>query len=393
VDPSLIDLQGLETLLARLREAGYRVLGPVVRDGAIVYAEIGGIADLPRGWRDAQAPGRYRLEPTEAPTLFGFNLGPQGWKRTFHTPTKPFSPGERGWGEGPTGSGPTDEASDPTKPLSLREGGWGEGPAAPAPIPTALIAARPCELAAIRIQDRVLKEGVYLDPHYAARREDTFVVAVNCTTAADTCFCAGMGTGPRARGGFDLALTELVDEQGHRFLVEAGSRHGEELLAAIPHEPAAAAAVEQAQALSRQVADAMTRRLPGGDLRARILERLESLHWNAVAERCLACGNCTQVCPTCFCTTVCDREDIVTGATWRERVWGSCFDDDFSYLHGGRVRPDIASRYRQWFIHKLATWHDQFGTSGCVGCGRCITWCPVGIDITAEAAALLGERP
>jgi ferredoxin len=356
--PAIVSLEGLDALIARLRETGHEVLGPVARDGAIVYDELAGLEDLPRGWRDRQEPGRYRLERTDSPALFGFNLGPQGCKRVFHAP----------------------EIRLEAEPAT----GAGRG----ARRPVALLGVRPCELAAIDIQDRVLLGGAYPDPHYAARREGAIVIAVNCTTAAGTCFCVGLGTGPRARAGHDLALTELVDGDGHRFLVEPGSERGGALLQEIPHAPATEAARAVALARSRRVAESMSRRLPPGDLRGRILERLESPRWEAVAERCLACGNCTQVCPTCFCTTVEDREDLVTGRTWRVLRWGSCFDDDFSYLHGGRVRPDIASRYRQWFVHKLATWHDQFGTPGCVGCGRCIAWCPVGIDITAEAATL-----
>ncbi len=357
----ILSPQGLDTLIERLRAAGFRVLGPVARDGAIAYAEIAGVRDLPRGWRDAQSPGRYRLRRTGSPVLFGFNLGPQGWKRVFHVPQLRLVPTD-----------PGQEESD-----------------GKAEAPLALLGVRPCELEAVRIQDRVLRAGAFPDPHYAARREGAFLIAVNCATAAETCFCTGMGTGPRARSGYDLALTELVDATGHRFLLEAGSERGRALIEEVPYAPARESDLAAARAVSERVSGAMRRRLPRGDLRGEILRRLESPHWEVVARRCLACGNCTQVCPTCFCTTVEDHEDWVTGATWRLRHWGSCFDEDFSYLHGGRVRPDIASRYRQWFIHKLATWHDQFDTAGCVGCGRCITWCPVGIDITAEAAALL----
>lgn len=363
-EAAVIDRGGLDALIARLRETGRRVLGPVVRDGVVVYDTLTGADDLPRGWRDTQSPGRYRLERGEGLALFGFNLGPQGWKRIFHAPELRL------------------EGEPPGLP-------GGQGSRRERHVPPALFGVRPCELAAIHIQDRVLAAGPFSDPHYTARREGAFLVVVNCTTAAQTCFCSGLGTGPRAEEGFDLALTELVDEAGHRFVVEAGSARGRALLEAVPHRPAGPGDLTSAQARSRAVAEAMQRRLPQGDLRAWILERLESPHWEAVAERCLACGNCTQVCPTCFCTTVAHHEDPATGAAWRSRHWASCFDGDFSYLHGGRVRPDTASRYRQWFVHKLATWHDQFGTPGCVGCGRCITWCPVGIDITAQAAALV----
>jgi ferredoxin len=115
---------------------------------------------------------------------------------------------------------------------------------------------------------------------------------------------------------------------------------------------------------------------------------LEHPRWTEVAKRCLACTNCTLVCPTCFCSTVEDVTDLGGDQIGRERRWDSCFTLEFSYIHGGSVRRDGASRYRQWLTHKLAHWHDQFGSSGCVGCGRCISWCPVGIDITEEVAAI-----
>jgi ferredoxin len=93
-------------------------------------------------------------------------------------------------------------------------------------------------------------------------------------------------------------------------------------------------------------------------------------------------------CPTCFCTTVDDVTDLTGSQAVRSRRWDSCFSMDFSYIHGGSVRSSGASRYRQWLTHKLASWQDQFGASGCVGCGRCITWCPVGIDLTEEVEAI-----
>jgi ferredoxin len=97
------------------------------------------------------------------------------------------------------------------------------------------------------------------------------------------------------------------------------------------------------------------------------------------------------VCPTCFCTTPEDITDVTGEHAERWERWASCFELDFSYLHGGSVRQSGVGRYRHWITHKLSTWYDQFGHSGCVGCGRCIAWCPVGIDITEEAARLAGS--
>ena len=114
----------------------------------------------------------------------------------------------------------------------------------------------------------------------------------------------------------------------------------------------------------------------------------EHSQWDNVASRCLACANCTMVCPTCFCSTVDDGTSLDLREAWRDRRWDSCFTLEHSHMHSGPVRSSTKSRYRQWMTHKLASWIDQFGTSGCVGCGRCITWCPVGIDITEEVSAI-----
>ena len=137
----------------------------------------------------------------------------------------------------------------------------------------------------------------------------------------------------------------------------------------------------------------MGRTLETDGLAAAIRSQPEHPRWAEMADRCMACGNCTQVCPTCFCTSIEDKAALDGTAAERVRRWDSCFTPDFSYIHGGSVRPSVRARYRHWLTHKLGTWHDQFGTSGCVGCGRCITWCPAGIDITEEARALQAGAP
>jgi ferredoxin len=121
-----------------------------------------------------------------------------------------------------------------------------------------------------------------------------------------------------------------------------------------------------------------------------LYQNFEHPRWDEIAARCLSCGNCTMVCPTCFCTNVEDVSDVTGHRAERWRRWDSCFTMSFSYIHGGSVRTSAKARFRQWMTHKLASWIDQFGTTGCVGCGRCIAWCPVGIDLTEEAQALRG---
>jgi ferredoxin len=159
----------------------------------------------------------------------------------------------------------------------------------------------------------------------------------------------------------------------------------------VRHAPAAAGTTAAARAAVAEAEQHMGRSMPATGLRELMAGSYDAARWDDVASRCLTCGNCTLACPTCFCTAVEDVTDLSGDHADRWQHWASCFDLDFSYLHGGPVRASARSRYRQWLTHKLGTWHDQFGSSGCVGCGRCIVWCPVGIDITEEVTALQAE--
>jgi sulfhydrogenase subunit beta (sulfur reductase) len=363
--PFAVDRSGLDTLLQVLQRHGYQTLGPTLRDGAIVYDEIRSTADLPAGWADEQDGGHYRLKKREDGAFFGYTVGPQSWKRFLHVPVQTLWRAHR--------DGRTFEIL--------------EEPAAPSP-PQAFVGVRACELAAIGVQDRVLLGGERQDPHYRARREAAFIVAVNCATAGGTCFCASMKTGPRAREGFDLALTEVLSETSHAFLVEVGSERGAEIAAQMGGRDPTEAERRAAESSVRDALASMGRVLETDGLKDLLYRNYEAPRWDDVGERCLACANCTMVCPTCFCASVEDVTDLSGLEARRIRRWDSCFTLDFSYVHGGSVRTSRGARYRQWITHKLGTWHDQFGSSGCVGCGRCITWCPVGIDLTAEAHAV-----
>jgi len=368
VDKQILTADGLAALLEVLDTDGYRVIGPTVQDRAIVYDDIDGPGDLPRGWTDEQDGGHYRLIRRDDDALFGYAVGPQSWKRFLHPPI------QRLWRAKRNGAAVT---------------------VIPEPAPAerlAFIGVRACELHAIAIHDRVFLEGPHGDPHYAARRAACFLVAVNCGEAGGTCFCASMGTGPAATAGFDLALTELIDGAGHRFVAEAGSEQGRAVLARLPRTAATNDDIAAADAVVARTAQAMGRAMDADGVRDVLLDNPDHPRWAEVAARCLTCGNCTMVCPTCFCTSTEDASDLSGAETSRSRRWDSCFTMDFSYIHGGSVRASTRSRYRQWMTHKLATWHDQFGTSGCVGCGRCITWCPVGIDITEEVRAMGGTQ-
>lgn len=360
-DAVVINRAGLDALIRVLLADGYRVVGPTVRDNAIVLAELDSADQLPAGWGVDVAPGHYRLHPRDDGAVFAHSAGPQSWKQFLH-PAR-----QRLWSSGPDGAYSAENADAPRY---------------------AFIGVRGCDLAAIGILDTVLASGAHLESSYSRSRRGTFVLAVNCTEPGGVCFCASMHTGPAVTTGYDLALTERLGASGHAFLVEVGTEQGARILAQVPQRQATAEDVDQARAEVACAAGRMGRPMPEVDLRDLLRQSRESPHWDDVASRCLTCANCTMVCPTCFCTTTEDVTDLTGEHAERWQHWASCFDVDFSYLHGGSVRTTAASRYRQWISHKLSTWHDQFGSSGCVGCGRCIAWCPAGIDITAEVARL-----
>ncbi|HET7264031.1 MAG TPA: 4Fe-4S dicluster domain-containing protein [bacterium] len=371
-----LTVDGLAALLQVLRRRGYRLVGPTLRDGAIIYDEIASAADLPQGWTDVQDGGTYRVERRTDQALFGYPVGPHSWKKFLFPAATRLWRARRGPGRDAGGF----EIED------TRE----EAPR------YAFIGVRGCDLHAIAVQDRVFLEGPHVDPTYKALREGAFVVAVNCGQAGGTCFCLSMKTGPRVTAGFDLALTEVLEGGRHEFLVETGTDRGADVLRDLAADGAdrpvpREAPPDAAETIDRTVARAaaqMGRSMDTAGIKELLYRNLEHPRWDNVAARCLTCANCTMVCPTCFCSSVEDTTDLTGDHAERWRRWDSCFTMDFSYIHGGNVRNSPKSRYRQWMTHKLASWIDQFGTSGCVGCGRCITWCPVGIDITEEVRAI-----
>jgi len=366
-DEVIINGEGLQQLFEILSREGYRILGPTIRHTALVYDQIRSVSDLPVGWGDVQEAGTYRLVKEDPESLFGYVVGPQSWKKYLHPPVI------RLW-------------------RAEREGGGFHVVEEKEQIPQyAFIGVRSCEIHAMYSLDSVFSTQEFSDPIYNERREKAFILAVNCTRPGGTCFCVSMNTGPKVKSGFDIALTEVLDNGRHYFIAEVGTEKGTKVLRDVTCRNPNEEEQRTARALLKEAARLMGRNLDTSNLKSIFYENFEHRQWEKVAERCLTCANCTMVCPTCFCNTIADANTLNGERAERWRRWDSCFTKDFSYVHGGSIRTSEKSRYRQWLTHKLVTWEDQLGTLGCVGCGRCITWCPVGIDITEEAKTILKE--
>ena len=364
IDQVVLECDNFHKILDELFKRGYKVIGPTLGEGAVVYNELNSVTNLPIGWTDEQDGGTYRLKKRDDKALFGYVVGPHSWKNFL------FPSVQRLWQARRAGNSFQIVTEDEKVPKF------------------AFIGVRSCDMHAIAIQDKVFINGQYVDPHYKSRRTDAFILSINCGKAGGTCFCVSMGTGPKATFGFDLAMTEILKGDKHYFVVEVGTELGAEILHAVPYRKATEEETDTADNIVKKTAGQMGRVMDTKDIKDLLYRNYEHARWDNVAQRCLACANCTLVCPTCFCANVEDITDLTGEHAERWRKLDSCFNLEHSYIHGGSIRASIKSRYRQWMTHKIATWIDQFGTSGCVGCGRCITWCPVAIDITEEARAI-----
>ncbi|WP_045855683.1 4Fe-4S dicluster domain-containing protein [Teredinibacter purpureus] len=359
--------ENLPSLFSALTESGYALIGPKVSDGAIVFDHMDDITDIPRGVESVQKPGFYQLDHTFSTRYFDWANGPSALKPLLFKSRQPL------WF--------AEQVAETT------DGGLVFRDAAPEPVPKAVIGIRPCDIAAMKLQDQHFLEGEYVDPYYLAQRQCLFTVVVNCATCNETCFCASTGDGPSVEDGYDL----LLDELDTGFLIRSGSGAGENILSTLPVINAGSDLIELAEIQTLHAKAQQKRFLINENMHANLFSQLDSRQWREIADICLSCGNCTSVCPTCFCHRETETADLNGKSTTHFREWSSCFNADHSVMHGHTLRDSSELRYRQWMLHKLGSWNAQYGRSGCVGCGRCISWCPAGIDFPAVANAICGE--
>ncbi len=363
MSPHFLPHDKLQRLLDLLAEGGYQVNGPQVKEGAVVLAPLKEASQLPWGVVDVQTPGSYTLESGDDKRAFGWVISP--------TSLKPFlyKQQETLWQS-------TVDDEGGLKFESVVEAR-----------PQAVIGIRPCDIAAMRIQDRVFLEGQHVDVRYQARRDALFTVVVNCTRVADTCFCVSQGGSTRADKGFDLAMTEL----GGGLVIESGSEAGAQVLAALELESATEAQLQIVEAGITEAAATQRRSAPSAELLQKALpQSKDHPHWDVIGERCESCGNCTKLCPTCICHKQMFLPSLDGEGGEQVREWASCQSESHSYVSGHNLRDQRRDRYRMWVTHKFARWHDQFGGSGCVGCGRCTSWCTNGIDLVENLHILTG---
>lgn len=344
----------------------HRIIGPKIENDVLILTEAG-FEDIPSGYKELQKPGQYRMTKDAGDEIFSFSLGPDSFKRFFHPPLKELF-----------GFKKTTKAISANRILKKE-------------MPIALIGVRACDISAIKLYDRIFLEGPVKDSIYDSLRKDALIIGVNCLRPGDNCFCSSMGAGPQIKDNFDIAVTELKDG----LIIETGSAAGKKIMEEVPFEKITEADMREKEAVSENCKRLIKKSVRSEELPWLIYKNLEHPRWSDIARRDLECGNCTQVCPTCFCNSTYDyvqlsgvvnKSSEISGV--RVMKWDSCFSKNFARVHGGNFRPSRRARFRQWMSHKLAYTFEQFGLTGCVGCGRCITWCPAGIDITQELEAL-----
>lgn len=256
--------------------------------------------------------------------------------------------------------------------------------------PRIIFGIRSCDLSAIRILDIFYLEN-NKDAYYESRRTNTVMISIACNQPDPTCFCFGLSTGPFLRSGFDLQLTDL----GNRFIVEAGTETGMALVREFLHiftDPRPED-IEDLNEVRLASQSRFEKRVNLEQVHRGILAgEVSDTFWDSVAARCFECGGCVYNCPVCTCFNVIDQH-FSPDSGKRIRIWDACMFKGFTRMAGDVVpAAKKIQRTKRWFHHKLVHWPTQFGTFGCVGCGRCAISCPGRIDMASVALRTKGTE-
>lgn len=239
-----------------------------------------------------------------------------------------------------------------------------------------LFGAKPCDIEAISLIGKVFESPEYTDVYFAEKRRKTTMVVLGCDHPLSTCFCSSTGGGPFKKNGADLFLTDL----GGSYLAEPLTEKG----TLLTRSPLFKEALPEDEELVREIEEKAKRKvngtIPVEGIEKKLDLMMESPFWDRVHEKCLGCGVCTFLCPTCHCFDISDEATDNRGE--RVRCWDSCLFPIYSLeTSGHNPRPTCRERTRQRLMHKLNYYPKNYGRVACVGCGRCILFCPVQFDI------------
>ncbi|MFZ3069563.1 MAG: 4Fe-4S dicluster domain-containing protein [Anaerolineaceae bacterium] len=244
----------------------------------------------------------------------------------------------------------------------------------PAQRPRLVFGIRPCDAQAVTLLDTVFASSENHDPYWNTRRDTTIIVGMGCSDPCSTCFCTTVGSGPFSKPGFDALCTDLGDV----FAIEVFTDKGVSLFSHLSQSTSEQD--QQVEAIQQAATKGMEPVFETVDLKQKLDQQFESKYWEQISQSCLGCGICTFLCPTCFCFDIVD--EVQRGE--RVRNWDTCMFRIYSQeASGHNPLPSRKERTRQRLMHKYSYWLDHAGKIGCTGCGRCVRYCPVGLDIRA----------
>ncbi len=357
---AFLSRNNFQSLIDYLVEQDYSVIAPTIKQDAIHYQPIHHIDEMVCSYHEQSSAGSYQLVKDQSGKYFNWSNGVSCLKPWF------FKPHETLWQLNLNKTPPQYQAIIPKEQKK------------------AFIGVRACDLAALQLQDQHFLQDKYLHQQYHANRQQSIFIAVHCAAPSTNCFCTSTEDGPECSQGFDIVMTEL--ESG--FILQGENTFSQKLIDHLPVETVSKQSWQEQDDILKRAKQKIQRAFNPEKVAKKLQQRLHDNIWQDIAEKCLACGNCTLVCPSCFCSKQGDEMPLAGNKVEHIQYWDSCFSEQHSYLGGIVIHQNIADRYKQWINHKLNWWFEQYGRSGCVGCGRCISWCPTGIDFFQQARAL-----